>query len=126
MAGLEAQQAQKPAVGADDCVPPLPGRGHGQPGRSHAGPGQDDTARQAAKRRGTRIIRSRTAGDIATLDHGGQATCLSDDQRGVHMVIAKEPPHVSHRGSRGKPLRMAHHGISDSKAIAPVIRSGHM
>ena len=42
-----------------------------------------------------------TAGDIATLNHGGQAAGLSDDQRGVHMVIAKEPPQVSPVAAKG-------------------------
>jgi hypothetical protein len=60
------------------------------------------------------------------LDHGGQPARLSDDQRGMYMVIMEEPSHVPHGGSQGKPLRMADHGISDNKAIVASVRSGHM
>jgi len=49
-----------------------------------------------------RAPRSRCLGQrFATLDHGRQATGLSDDQRGVHMVIAKEPPRIPTVAAKG-------------------------
>ncbi len=107
-------------------LPPLPGCGHSQPGRSQAGPGLDSTVRQATQWRGTRIIRSRTARDIATLDYCGQQARPSDDQRGMYMFIMENrrtSPTVAAKGSRfGWPAMASATTRPSRRASGPVIR----
>ena len=76
-AGLEAQQAQKPAVGAGDSGPPTPRRDHRLAHFGQAGPGRHGAARESPQRRGR---------SIKSLKH----------TTAIFRQVNKETPHVHH------------------------------
>jgi hypothetical protein len=96
-AGLEAQQAQKPAVGADDSGPPPPGSGHHPVDVGKAGPWWHGTAREPSQRRGC-SIKSPAPGDVITLYDSREVPRRADDQRGMNVVVAEEVPYLTDGG----------------------------
>ena len=99
LAGLQAQQAEKSAVGTDDSGPPPPGRGHRLMRFGQAGAGRHRAAREASQRRGG-DTGNLAAGDVVTFHDGFQVSGRADDQRGMDMIIAEEIPHLTHGGGQ--------------------------
>jgi hypothetical protein len=97
LAGLQAHQAQKPAVVADDCGPPPPGRGHRPVHLSQAGPGRHRAARESSERRGGSIS-SLAPADVVAFHDSLQVTGRADDQRGVDMIVAEEVAYLTDGG----------------------------
>jgi len=110
LAGLEAQQAQKPAVGTGDRGPPPPGRDHRPVQFAQAGPGRHGTARELSQGRGG-SIKSRAAGDVVTFHDGLQVSGRADDQRRMDMVIAEEVPYLTDGGGQRMSDRSRDHRL---------------
>ena len=98
-AGLQAQQAQEPAVVADDSGPPPPGRGHRLAHVSQAGPGRHGAARESSQRR-SGSIRSLAPADVVTVHDRLQVTGRADDQRGMDMIVAEEVAYLTDGGGQ--------------------------
>jgi hypothetical protein len=77
-AGLKAQQAQKPAVGAGDSGPPPSGCGHRPADFGQAGPWQHCAARESSQRR-SGSIKSLVLGDVITFHDSLQVPSRADD-----------------------------------------------
>src|SRR6185437_2749293 len=99
-ARLEAQQAEKAAVSADDRSTPPAGRDHRPARLSQAGPGWDCTALKPPKPRG-RGVEGRPFGYVTALHDGRQVPGRTDDQRSMDMIIIEELHHIPDRGGRG-------------------------
>ena len=78
LAGLKAQQAQKPAVGAGDSRPPTPGCGHRPAHFGQAGPGRHRAARESSQRRNG-SIKSPAPGDVITFHDSLEVPGRADD-----------------------------------------------
>ena len=102
-AGLEAQQAEKPAVGAGDSDPPPPGCGHLPVYVGQAGLGRHGAARESSQRRGGSIKRLVT-GDVGTLHDRFQVPGRADDERGMDMIVLEIIPYLADGGGQ----RMSH------------------
>ena len=77
-AGLKAQQAQKPTVGAGDSRPPPPGCGHRPVHFGQAGPGRHCAACELSQRR-SGSIKSLAFGDVITFHDSLQVPGRADD-----------------------------------------------
>jgi len=77
-AGLKAQQAQKPAVGAGDSCPPTPGGDHPSAHFGKVGPGWHRAARDSSQRR-SGSIKSLALGDVITFHDRLQVPGRADD-----------------------------------------------
>ena len=93
-ADLQAQQAEKPAVGAGDGGPPPPGCGHRLAHFGQAGSGRHRAARESSQRRSGRI-RSLAPGDVIAFHDRFQVPGRADDQRGMDMIVAEEVPYLT-------------------------------
>ena len=109
-AGLEAQQAQKPTVVADDGGPPPPGRGHGPAHLSQAGAGRHRAARESSQRRSGRI-RSLALAHVGTFHDRLQVTGRADDQRGMDVVVAEEVAYLTDGGRQRMSYRSREHRL---------------
>ena len=98
-AGLKAQQAQKPAVGAGDSGPPPPGCGHRPADFGQAGPWQHCAACEPSQRR-SGSIKSLVLGDVITFHDSLQVPGRADDQRGVDVIVAEEVPYLTDSGGQ--------------------------
>jgi hypothetical protein len=77
-AGLKAQQAKKPTVGAGDSRPPTPGCGHRPARFGKAGPGRHRAAFESSQRR-SGSIKSLALGDVITFYDSLQVPGRADD-----------------------------------------------
>jgi hypothetical protein len=98
-AGLQAQQAQKPAVGTSDSGPPSPGRDHRSAHFSKVGSRRHRAACESPQRR-SGSIKSLAPGDVVTFHDSLQASGRADDQRGMDMIVAEEVPYLTDGGRR--------------------------
>jgi hypothetical protein len=111
-AGRQAQQAQKPAVGADDGGPPTALGGHRPAHFGQVGLGRHRAACELPRRRGGGIIKRLAPGDAITFHDSLQMPGRADDQRGVDTVVAEEvsaprPEGRPQTGGWPKPARAA-------------------
>ena len=102
-AGLEAQQAEKPAVGAGDSDPPPPGCGHRPVHVGQAGPGRHGAAREPPQWRGG-SIKSLAIGDVITFHDRLEVPGRADDERGMDMIVLEKIPYLADGGGQ----RMSH------------------
>ena len=98
-AGLKAQQAQKPAVGAGDSGPPTPCCGHRAAHFGKAGPRRHCAARESSQRR-SGGIKSLAPGDVITFHDRLQVPGRANDQRGVDMIVAEKVPYLTDGGGQ--------------------------
>jgi hypothetical protein len=77
-AGLKAQQAQKPTVGAGDSRPPTPGCGHCPAHFGQAGPGRHSAACKPSQRRSGNI-KGLAPGDVVTFHDSLQVPGRADE-----------------------------------------------
>ena len=98
-AGLEAQQAEKPAVGAGDSDPPPPGCGRRPAHFGKAGPWRHCAACESSQRRGGSIKRLVT-GDVGTLHDRFQVPSRADDERGMDMIVLEIIPYLADGGGQ--------------------------
>ena len=98
-AGLEAQQAKKPAVGAGDSSPAPPGCDHRPVHFGKAGPGRHGAACESSQRRSD-SIKSLAIGDVGTFHDCLQVPGRADDERGVDMIVAEEVPYLTDGGGQ--------------------------
>jgi hypothetical protein len=116
-AGLKAQQAQKPAVGAGDSGPPPPGTGHRPAHFGQARPGRHYAARESSQRRSD-SIKSPAPGDVITFHDRLQVPGRADDQRGMDVIVAEEFPYLTDgRGQRVSCGSGEHHLGSGAPAL---------
>ena len=111
-AGLEAQQAEQPAVVADDRGPPAAGGGHRLVRLSQTGPGRHGTTSEPSQRYGGGFG-SLVPRKIIALHHGGQPAGRADDQRGVDMIITEEITDLADGGAQRMPERRGEHGLGN-------------
>ena len=109
-AGLQAQQAQKPAVVADDSGPPPAGRGHRLAHVSQAGPGRHCAACESSQRRDG-SIRILAPADVVTFHDSLQVTGRADDQRGMDMIVAEEVAYLTDGGGHAMPCGCREHRL---------------
>jgi hypothetical protein len=109
-ARLQAQQAEKPAVGTDDRGPSSPGGDHRPVHFGQAGAGWHRTACEPSQRRHG-SIRSRATSDVLTFHDSLQVPGRADDQRGMDMIVAEEVPNLINGGGRRMPCGSREHHI---------------
>jgi hypothetical protein len=97
-AGLKAQQAQKPTVGAGDSGPPTPRCGHRPAHFGQVGLCRHRAACETSQRR-SGSIKSLAPGDVITFHDSLQVPGRADDQRGMDMIVAEEVSYLTD-GSR--------------------------
>jgi hypothetical protein len=113
-AGLQAQQAQKPAVVAGDSGPPSPGRDHRPMHFSQAGPGRHRTAfKPSQRRRGS--IKTLTPSYVVTFHDSLQVPGRTDDQRGMHMIVTEEVPYLTDGGRQRMPCGSRDHRLGGGR-----------
>ena len=78
LAGLKAQKAQKPAVGAGDSGPPPPSCDHRPARFGQAGPGRHCAACESSQRR-SGSVKSPAPGDVITFHDSLQVPGRADD-----------------------------------------------
>jgi hypothetical protein len=96
-ASLQAQQAQKPAVGGGDSGPPPPGRGHRPVHFGQAGPCRHCPAFELSQWR-SGSIKSLASGEVVTFDDSRKVPGRTDNQRGMDMIVAEEVPYLTDGG----------------------------
>jgi hypothetical protein len=109
-AGLQAQQAEKPPILADDRGPPPPGRVHGPLYLSQAGVFEHGAARESSQRHRSRVGDLAMA-DVVTLHHGSQVSGRSDDQRGMDVIVIEKLTDFADGGAQWMPHRGREHRI---------------
>ena len=120
-AGLQAQQAQKPAVSAGDSSPPPPGCGHRRAHFGQAGPWPYYAACESPQRR-SGSIKVMAPGDVITFHDSFQVPGRADDQRGMNMIVAEEVPYLTDGGRQRMSYGNRQHHLG-SDAQHPVHRS---
>ncbi len=110
-AGLKAQQAQEPAVGAGDSGSPPPGCGHRRAHFSNAGPGWHCAACESSQRR-SGSIKSPAPGDVITFHDSFQVPGRADDQRGMDMIVAEEVPYLTDGDGQRMPYGSREHRLA--------------
>jgi hypothetical protein len=130
-AGLKAQQAQKPAVGAGDSGPPTPCCGHRAAQFGKAGPRRHCAARESSQRR-SGGIKSLAPGDVITFHDRLQVPGRANDQRGVDMIVAEKVPYLTDGGgqrmccgSREHQLGCGAQDLIHRSRIRTCVRTGH-
>ena len=113
-AGLQAQQAQKPAVVAGDSSPSSPGRGHRPTHFSQAGPGRHRAACESSQRR-SGSIKSRTPSDVVTFHDSLQVPGRTDNQRGMDMIVTEEVPYLTDSGRPRMPCGSRDHRLGGGR-----------
>ena len=110
LAGLEAQQAQKSAVGAGDSGPPPPGCDHLPAHFGQAGLGRHCAACEPSQRR-SGSIKGPAPGDVVTFYDSFQISGRADDERGMDMIVAEEVPYLADGGGQRMPCGSREHRL---------------
>ena len=109
-AGLQAQQAEKPPVRADDRGPPPPGLVHALLQLRQAGVFGHGAARESSQRRrgGVGCL---AGADVAPFHHRRQVAGRSDDQRRMDMIVIEKLTDLADGGAQWMPHRGREHRI---------------
>jgi hypothetical protein len=109
-AGLKAQQAQKPTVGAGDSGASPPGCGHRPAHFGQASPRRHGAACKPSQRRSGNI-KGLAPGDVVAFHDSLQVPGRADDESGMDMIVAEEVPYLTDGGGQRMPCGDREHHL---------------